>query len=206
MNSASKLLLIFCCGIFSACSTPPASRPVVYMDVKSAGQVTGVGIESQDIGSVTDSMVRDLLANQSLMQHATAPRIIMDVEHFKNESSQPINKGLLVTKLKNDLQRAAQGRLLFVSRASTAMVVQERELKRDGVTDSGTTGLTQALAGADYRLIGVINTLDARSKSTGTVERYTQISFELIDLESGISIWSNLYDFKKGGLDDAIYR
>lgn len=86
------------------------------------------------------------------------------------------------------------------------MVGKERELKRDGVTDTGTVGLTRAMAGVDYRLAGRINTQDTRGKTSGMVERYTQISFELIDLESSISVWANMYEFKKGGMDDAIYR
>jgi len=193
-------------ALLSGCASVPASRAVTYQDVNSAGTVAGVGIESQDIVGVTDRMVRDILSNAALTQRATAPRVVMDAEYFRNESAQPINKSLMTDRLKINLQRAAQGRLLFVSRESAGMVAKERELKRDGMTDSGTTGLTRAQAGVDYRLTGRINSLDARSKSSGTVERYTQISFELIDMESGISVWADIYEFKKGGLDDAVYR
>ena len=70
----------------------------------------------------------------------------------------------------------------------------------------GTTGLTKAQAGVDYRLIGRISTLDSRSASTGAIERYTQMSFELIDMETGESQWANQYEFKKSGRDDAVYR
>jgi PBP1b-binding outer membrane lipoprotein LpoB len=177
-----------------------------YQDPTSQGKVTGVGIESQDIVTVSDTMVRDLLADAGVMKMERAPRIIMDAEYFKNESTQRINKNLIVDRLRIALQRASKGRLLFVSRESAAMVAAEREMKRDGVTDVGTAGLTKAQAGADYRLVGRISSLDSRSTSTGTVERYTQLSFELIDLESGISLWSNQYEMKKAGRDDAVYR
>ena len=207
MKSIAGAVLSLTIGVVLAgCQSAPASRPVTYQDVNSAGVVAGVGVESQDIVTVTDTMVRDLLANQSVMQRASAPRIIMDGEGFRNESSQPINKNLLIDRLRINLQRAAQGKLAFLSRESAAMVAKERELKRDGVTDAGTTGLTRAQAGVDYRLIGRINSLDSRSKASGTVERYTQIYFELIDQESSLSIWANIYEFKKGGLDDAVYR
>jgi hypothetical protein len=86
------------------------------------------------------------------------------------------------------------------------MVAQERDMKRQGETDAGTLKQARATAGADYRLVGRINSLDARSAQSGMVERYTQITFELIDLETSLSVWSNLYEFKKGGQDDAIYR
>ncbi len=180
--------------------------PVKYQDVTTQGTVSGVGVESQDIVTVSDIMVRDLLADPAVMKMAKAPRIIIDSEYFKNESTQRINKNLIVDRLRINLQRASKGKLVFVSRESAAMVNTERQLKREGVTDTGTTGLTKAQAGADFRLIGRISTLDSRSASTGTVERYTQLSFELIDLENGISTWANQYEMKKGGQDDAIYR
>jgi penicillin-binding protein activator len=197
----AALLLAGC-----ASPPPPASRPVTYQDVASPGVVSGVGVESQDIVSVSDTMVRDLLADPEVMKMQRVPRIIMDSEYFKNESTQRLNKNLIVDRLRIGLQRASRGKLSFVSRESAAMVNSERELKRDGVTDSGTTGLTKAQAGGDFRLVGRISSLDSRSTRTGTVERYTQLSFELIDLESGVSIWANQYEMKKGGLDDAVYR
>lgn len=194
-------------AVMSGCTpSQPDSRPVVYKDVASAGLVSGVGVESQDIVSVSDTMVRDLLATPALVQGGKPPRIIMDGEYFRNKSSQPIDKGLLINRLRISLQRASLGRLLFVSRESAGMVGDERELVREGVLDTGTTGLTKAQAKGDYRLRGEINSLDARSTSTGSVERYTQISFELIDLESSATVWANIFELKKGGMDDAVYR
>ncbi|MBU1214294.1 MAG: penicillin-binding protein activator LpoB [Gammaproteobacteria bacterium] len=165
-----------------------------------------MGVESQDVTAVTDVMVKDILATPEVVKRSQAARVILDAAYFENESSQRINKNLLVDRLRINLQRAAQGKLLFVSRESADMVAQERDMKRQGVTDSGTLKQANATAGADYRLIGRINSLDARSAQSGTVERYTQITFELIDLETSLSVWSNLYEFKKGGQDDAIYR
>ncbi len=60
------------------------------------------------------------------------------------------------------------------------------------MTDIGTTGLTEAVAGADYRLNGVITSLDARTQS-GAQECYMQIVFRMTDLESGLNVWANQY-------------
>lgn len=49
------------------------------------------------------------------------------------------------------------------------MVNAERELKRRKHYRFGTAGLTKAQAGADYRLVGRISSLDSRSTSTGAV-------------------------------------
>jgi PBP1b-binding outer membrane lipoprotein LpoB len=86
------------------------------------------------------------------------------------------------------------------------MVSDERDLKRSGVTDIGTIGLTKAQAGADYRLRGRISSLDAYDRKSGISQRYNQITFELIDLESSSIVWTNMYEFSKAGSDDAVYR
>lgn len=205
MTKSPTLVPIAMSLLLAACSAP-ASKPVTYQDVNSTGVVAGVGVESQDITSVTDVMLKDILATPEVVKREQAARVILDEAYFQNESSQRINKNLLVDRLRINLQRASKGKLLFVSRESTDMVAAERELKRQGETDNGTLTPAKAQAGADYRLVGRINSLDSRSAKTGAVECYTQITFELIDLETSLSIWSNLYEFKKGGQDDAIYR
>jgi hypothetical protein len=93
-----------------------------------------------------------------------------------------------------------------LTRRNLSMVAGERDLKRQGVTDVGTTGMTKAMLGADYRLSGVISTLDSRSAKTGIMQRYNQISFEMIDLESGQIVWSGLYEFARSAADDVVYR
>jgi penicillin-binding protein activator len=193
----------------SACQAPvdnAAGRPAGYQDLGAPGAVTGVGIEAQDIVGMTDRIMRDMLANPTLAGANTPPRIILDSEYFTNESSQRINKNLIVDRLRIELQRAAAGRIMFVAREHADMVAMERELKRAGHVDTATTGLTRAQAGADYRLGGRISSLDARDPRTGTVQRYNQIVFELIDLETGLIVLSGIHEFRKGAQDDVVYR
>jgi penicillin-binding protein activator len=85
------------------------------------------------------------------------------------------------------------------------MVATERQLKRTGATDRGTSGLTRAQIGADYRLGGRISSIDSRSQS-GAVQRYNQIVFEMVDLESAEIVWSGIYEFARAAQDDVIYR
>jgi len=193
----------------TACQTPvdnAAGRPTVYQDLSAPGVVGGVGIESQDIVASTDRIMRDMLANPTLAAADVPPRVILDAEYFSNESSQWINKNLIVDRLRIGLQQAAAGRMMFVAREHADMVANERELKRAGYVDSATTGLTRAQAGADYRLGGRISSLDAHDRRSGTAERYNQIVFEMIDLETGMIVWSGIYEFKKAAQDDVFYR
>ena len=195
----------------TGCQTNPPlqnATGVASMEVDSSrkGPVSGVGVEGQDIVAMTDQMMRDILAEPIFADTGKRPRVVVDAQYFVNESSQAINKNMITERLRSNLNRAARSRMLFMSRQNTAMVEQERALKRSGTTDVGTRGLTKAAAGSDYRLVGRISSLDSRSVKSGLIQRYTQISFELVDTETMESVWSNIYEFSRAAADDVVYR
>jgi penicillin-binding protein activator len=181
-------------------------RATVYEDPSTPGRVQGVGIESQDIISMTDRMMRDMMQNPLLVNRATPARVIVDSEYFRNESSSRINKNTITDRLRVELNRSANGRMVFVGRHYSDMVEHERELKRSGVTDAGTIRQTQATAGADFRLGGRISSLDAIDARRGEQSRYHQIIFEMVDLEYGTIVWSGMYEMRRSAQDDIIYR
>jgi hypothetical protein len=176
------------------------------IDPTVRGPVAGVGIEGQDINSMSDRMVRDMLQSPLLANAATPPQVVVDSQYFTNESSQQIDKNIIVDRLNNDLNNSAHGRMVFVSREAAAMVAQERDLKRQGVTDSGTVGLARAQAGVDYRLVGRITSADQIDRTTGQTQRLTQISFQMIDMERSTIVWSGLYSIDRAAADDVVYR
>jgi PBP1b-binding outer membrane lipoprotein LpoB len=198
-------------AFLTGCATPnldnSAGRRVIYQDVAApSATVAGVGVESQDVVSMTDKMVRDILSNPQIAGRATAPRVIVDSEYFSNDSSSRMNKNAITDRLRVELNRASNGRLVFVARHYGNMVEKEREAKRSGQADGGTIRSTKAQAGGDFRLGGRITSMDAASTSSGNVSRYHQITFELIDLEYGTIVWSGMYEFKKEARDDVLYR
>lgn len=209
----ARLVLALATGLaLTACA--PATRvdnvrgqPTAYEDPTSAaGRVQGLGIESQDIVSMTDQMMRDLLSNPTLAGRASPPRVVIDSEHIRNESSTAMNLNLFTSRLRASLNRAAEGRMTFVSREFAHVVEAERELKRDGVVDGGTIRRTQATAGVDYRLVGSIASQDVMDRSSGTRSRYHQVSFEMLDMELGTIVWSGFYEIRKSGQDHVLYR
>lgn len=199
-------LLMAMSAMLSACATSGGAVAPIDIDPAVRGPVAGVGIEGQDIIAMTDRMMRDMMGSPQLMRRQVVPRVIIDAEFFTNDSSQIINKNAITDRLRVNLNRASQGRLSFVGRQYARMVGQERDLKRQGVTDLGTTGLTRAQAGADFRLGGRIASLDSRNPKTGVQQRYTQITFSMVDLESGTLVWEGIYEFSRASADDIIYR
>mgnify|MGYP000435629612 CR=1 FL=1 len=198
------VFLLTGCTVYDSNVNNVSGRPTVYSDPSTVGRISGVGIESQDITSMSDLMMRDILATPVLAGRTNSPRVIVDSEYFVNESSSRINKNIITDRLRIQLNRAARGRMLFIGRHYSQMVEHERKIKRQGLVDEGSIGLTRKMAGADFRLGGRITSLDARG-SAG-VSRFHQIIFEMIELETGAIVWSNMYDFKKTAQDDIIYR
>ncbi|UAW99461.1 hypothetical protein KEM63_05705 [Halopseudomonas nanhaiensis] len=203
--------VVACALLLSACAgtavNNTAGRQTIYEDVRtSSSTVQGIGLESQDIVAVTDQMMRDMLANPALARRATPPRIILDSAYFTNESASRINKNMITDRLRIELQRAAQGRMVFIGREHAAMVEAERDLKRAGVTDAGTIRSTQGTAGADFRLVGRITSADAVDTYSSATSRYQQLTFEMIDMEYGTVVWAGMYEMKKTAQDDVIYR
>ena len=212
MNSKPKLFIIGLVSLLStACTVYDTNvrnergRPTLYNDISDVGPVAGIGIESQDLTAMTDSMMRDILTSPELAGRSVAPRVIIDGEYFSNESSSRLNKKMITDRLRILLNRAASGKMFFIGRHYSHMVNRERQLKREGMVDVGTTGLAKKTAGADFRLGGRISSMDSRTQS-GYTSRYHQIIFEMVELETGGIVWSNMYEFKKTAQDDIVYR
>ena len=208
------LLILIGSNFFLAACQTTATIPVnnapgaatTYLDPGTRGPVSGIGVESQDIISMTDRMMRDMLAAPVLTTRPAPPRVIIDAEYFYNESSSRLNKNSITDRLRVNLNRVAQGRMVFVARHLADMVATERALKRGGQVDTGTTSPAKAPQGGDFRLGGRITSLDSRSPTTGQMSRYNQITFEMINLETDEIVWSGIYEFLKTAQDDVIYR
>ena len=96
--------------------------------------------------------------------------------------------------------------MIFVGRQYADMVEKEKKLKSQGIVDRGSTPTAAKTFGGDYRLGGKITSIDAISQKSGLNSRFTQIIFEMLDLETGAIVWGGEYSFKKTAGDDVIYR
>ena len=82
---ASAVLLA---GCHSGNVANAPGTPTAYKDPGTRGLVTGVGIESQDIRSMTDKMMRDMMTEPGLVGRLPAPQVLIDATLFENQSSQ----------------------------------------------------------------------------------------------------------------------
>lgn len=210
MKAFKSIAILGAAVLVSACAPSrvdnAAGQPTVYQDVGSAGRVQGVGIESQDVVAMTDKMMRSLLSNPMVSNRPTPPRVLIDMEGFKNESTSVINLNMLAKRLQIELTRAANGRMVFVNRQNLAAIQKEREIKREGLVDGGTIRKTQATAGVDYQMFATITSQDAIDRQSQMRQRYHYISFEMVDMELGTLVWGDGFEMSKATQDNVLYR
>lgn len=199
-------------SVLAGCASPSsgvinaAGSPTQTLDLTRPGPVDGVGLANQDIGAISSKMIRSMLSNPQITNRANPAQILIDANDFENASSQRMDKSMIVDDLFTNLVKAANGRIIFVDRANLNAVMKERKLKRSGVTDVGTIGLTQGTAGVDYKLVGSFRTKEERSRTNGIVQRRNQIFFKMIDMERGVTVWAEDYVVARSGQDDVIYN
>ena len=191
-----KLIGLAMVGVVAIAAVPAGAQKkgqgAVDIDPQNRGLVSGTGIEMRDIIGMSDRIVRDLLQRPDIVGTPVPPRVILEGSRIRNQSSQRIDTDLFSDQLRAQLIRAAAGKMRFLSRENIQDVMEERELKRQGQTDVGTRGMTKAVAGTDYRLVGRITSQDI---------------FELIDMETTETVYiSEPFVVVRASRDDVVYR
>jgi len=189
----------------AGCAAAPSveiGRPVVRVDPTRQSSISGVGVESNDINAVADKMVRSMLTVPVIARAKNPPTVAL--LPVKNNTRFAINQSLFLKLMKAKLNSKARGRIYFLAREQILAIQQERKLKRRGKTDFDASKTRKAVAGADYFLTGSMDGLSTAGRRG--VSDYILYTFKLIDTESSIEVWEDLYQIKKQGLDDVIYR
>jgi len=86
------------------------------------------------------------------------------------------------------------GKLAFLDREASDLILAERDGKRAGQRTSRTR---DDLPGADYFLIG--RAFSMRKADGKQMSAYHRYSFRLTDAETGVILWEDEYEFKKYG-------
>jgi PBP1b-binding outer membrane lipoprotein LpoB len=199
--STFLVLLVYITGCASGVSNP-SGVPVTEMQSDERGFVTGTGIESQDLVSVTDKMARSLVNTPEINDFPGMPRIVLDP--VINNTRFPIQQGIFLTRIRSLLNSRTRGKMRFLARERMDALRAEREMKRTGELTSSSDPDVQEFKGADFFLTGKLDGQTTRT-SAGTSD-YVLYSFQLIDARTAEIIWEDFSELKKQGLEDASYR
>lgn len=119
---------------------------------------------------------------------------IVIVGYIANRSSEHINSQVFVKYLERELMNS--GEVIFVASPEEREGVRdEREDMQRGYTDPETIKEMGREKGADYMLIGSVNSVKDQEKNRSVV--LYQVNLELIDLETNVKVWIGQKDIKK---------
>ena len=202
MNRFKMLVAVLTLAAVAGGGTACKKHEIRDIDPTKAGQVRSLGPESQDALNVSDLMLRSLLASDVIVNHAGAPMVVM--LPMENNTRHAFNQDVFTSLLKAQLNKDAMGKIRFVGRDILADIQKEREMKRAGQVDYVPEKQTSATIGADFFLKGRADGL--AGVSTKGQSEFIVYTFKLVDAESGLEVWEDVFQTKKEGKDDLIYR
>lgn len=187
-------LLIVIIAIVGIAATPACRTKVKRLDHEEIIDISG-GWNDSDAQQISDDMVEDLVGHQWVQEHIVKyekkPKII--VGPVRNQSSEHIQTEV-ITK---DLERALvnSGRAGVVASSTERSALREELMQQQTWSSAETQKRLAAETGADYMLIGSINSIVDQSGKRSVV--YYQANMELVQLESGEKVWMGNGEIKK---------
>lgn len=165
------------------------------VDPDSPDAVGGAALQSQDIRTMADRMAASIRAAGVLTSTVDGQPVTFHITELKNESSDVINRSIILAKMETELFRALGGRIRVLDRSAEGLeaVQAERAAKRSGAVSS-TEGRRGEVLGSDYILKGVIR--DRVQQSGRMKSAYYLVTFTLTDLETTQKVWQDDYETK----------
>ncbi len=165
--------------------------------------VTGTGLQSQDIRTMAMDMAAKIKASGVLAPGKEGERASFFIYELKNDSSDTIDREIILTKLRTNLFEAFGRQVKILDRSPSAgdLADAERRMKERGQV-SGT--VDRKIAGSDFVLKG---TMKSRDRQAGKLKSsYILVTFELTDLMTQELAWTGDYEMKTESEKSVINR
>lgn len=197
------LLRPFAVGLLGLLLTACGSTRDTRVDLDAADSVTGTGLQSMDIRTMAQRFAAALQADGILAPGKEGERVSFYVTQLRNDSSDVIDKELILVNLRTALFKSYGRRVRFLDRSPEAneLVDAERRMKERGQV-TGTND--RQVAGSDYALKGLIKSRDRQSGRLRS--SYIVVTLELVDLVTGELMWTDDYQMKTESEKSVINR
>jgi uncharacterized protein (TIGR02722 family) len=185
-------VIISTIALGSGCATGPKIERVesdTTVDVSGRWNDTDSRLVAQEM--INDCLSRSWVDRFQARNNQHIPSVI--VGSVRNRSHEHINVQTFVKNLERSLINS--GRVQFVaSKGEREQIRSEREDQARNASDESMKGPGQEL-GADFMLIGTINTI--RDEIKGTAVMYYQVNLELVSLADNVKAWIGEKQIKK---------
>lgn len=174
--------------------TPACKTTVKRLDRDTIIDLSG-GWNDTDARQISDDMVEDLVGHQWVQEHVTKydkkPMII--VGPVRNQTTEHIQSEVITKELERALINS--GRAGVVASSTERGGLREELMQQQTWSSAETQKRLAAETGADYMLIGSINSIIDQSGKRAVI--YYQANMELVHLESGEKVWMGNGEIKK---------
>lgn len=173
------------------CASTKVERVAVDGPIDLSGDWNDV-----DAKLVFDEMLKDCLARPWLPTFvgAKSRNPVVIVGHISNRTDEHINSQVFVKSLERELLNS--GKVAFVADTNDREDLRsEREDQKQGFTDPASMAALGKELGADYMLMGSINTIKDELKNKAV--NYYQANLELIDVSTNVKVWIGQKEIKK---------
>jgi penicillin-binding protein activator len=194
-----RIVTVGLLALLTACSGTRDTR----VNPDAPDSVTGTGLQSQDIRTMAMDMAAKIKASGVLAPSREGERASFFIYQLRNDSSDTIDKELILTKLRTNLFEAFGRQVRIIDRSPQAndLVDAERRMKERGQV-SGSND--RKVAGSDFVLKG---TIKSRDRQAGKLRSsYMLVTFELTDLVTSELVWTGDYEMKTESEKSVINR
>ena len=180
----------------------PNGPSVTELRPGERGFVAGLGVESQDLVTISEKMARGILGAEPIANAKGKPVIVL--EPINNGTRFPIDKDIFLTRIRVALSGNAQGKIQFVAREHIEELEAERDRKLAGQVTGGEKIKGNRFKGADFILTGSFKAISSRGNAGAS--DYILYTFQLINPDNSDIVWEGFHEIKKQGKDDITYR
>ena len=204
MKQASTILIAAALLGTLACTNinSPNGPSVTEMRAGERGFVAGLGVESQDLVTISEKMARGILGADPIANAKGKPVIVL--EPINNDTRFPIDKDIFLTRIRVALTGNAHGKIQFVAREHIEKLEAERDRKLAGQVTGGEKIKGNQFKGADFILTGTLKAISSRGNAGAS--DYILYTFQLINPDNSDIVWEGFHEIKKQGKDDVTYR
>jgi hypothetical protein len=180
----------------------PNGPSVTELRPGERGFVAGLGVESQDLVTISEKMARGILGAEPIANAKGKPVVVL--EPINNGTRFPIDQDIFLTRIRVALSGNAQGKIQFVAREHIEKLEAERDRKLAGQVTGGEKIKGNQFKGADFILTGSFKAISSRGNAGAS--DYILYTFQLINTDNSDIVWEGFHEIKKQGKDDVTYR
>ena len=180
----------------------PNGPSVTELRPGERGFVAGLGVESQDLVTISEKMARGILGAEPIANAKGKPVVVL--EPINNGTRFPIDQDIFLTRIRVALSGNAQGKIQFVAREHIEKLEAERDRKLAGQVTGGEKIKGNQFKGADFILTGSFKAISSRGNAGAS--DYILYTFQLINPDNSDIVWEGFHEIKKQGKDDITYR